>query len=108
MQMVKSIRNGEYHSVPNSWQLPETENAFGWQFWKSLTYANYTAGHQKILRDIPAFYYCSFVRNFYSELIGCRFLYLDYNSEQEMLLINHATLILRIAGMHNGKYMTVI
>lgn len=75
---------------------------------KSLTYANYTAGHQKILPDIPAFFYCSFVCNFYSELIGCRFLYLDYNSEQEMLLINHATLILRIAGMHNGKYMTLI
>ena len=70
---------------------------------KSLPCPNYTAGHQKILPGIPGFYYCSFVCNFYSELIGCRFLDLDYNSKQEVLLINHATLILRIAGMHNGK-----
>lgn len=36
-------------------------------------------------------------------LIGCRFLHLDYNSEQEMLLINHAMLIIRIGGIYNGK-----
>lgn len=70
---------------------------------RSLTCPNYTAGHQKILPGIPGFYYCSFACNFYSELIGCKFLHLDYNSEQETLLINHGTLILRIAGMRNGK-----
>lgn len=69
----------------------------------SLTSPDYTAEHQKILPGIPGFYYCSFVCNFYSEFISCRFLHLDYNSEQEMLLINHATLILRIASMCNRK-----
>lgn len=59
---------------------------------KSLICPNSDAGHQKILPGVPGFYYCIFVCNFYSELIGCRFLHLDYNSEQEMLLINYATL----------------
>lgn len=59
-------------------------------------------GIRKHFLAFMAFTYCSFVCDIYSELIRSRVLHLNYNSEQKKLFRSHATLILKIAGMHKG------